>query len=62
MTWTGQILPAAKLCVEARKRGIISIVDAAHSFAHLDYKISDFTCDYFGTVCTSGCVHLSARA
>jgi selenocysteine lyase/cysteine desulfurase len=49
MTWTGQILPAAKLCAEARKRGIISIVDAAHSFAHVDYKISDFNCDYFGT-------------
>src|SRR5688572_15373502 len=49
ITWTGQILPAAKLCAEARKRGIISIVDAAHSFAHVDYKISDFNCDYFGT-------------
>jgi selenocysteine lyase/cysteine desulfurase len=49
ITWTGQILPAAKLCAEARKRGIITIVDAAHSFAHLDYKISDFNCDYFGT-------------
>ena len=49
MTWTGQILPAAKLCAEARKRGITTIVDAAHSFAHLDYKISDFNCDYFGT-------------
>ena len=49
ITWTGQILPAAKLCSEARKRGIISIVDAAHSFAHLDYKIADLNCDYFGT-------------
>lgn len=49
MTWTGQILPAAKLCAEARKRGILTIVDAAHSFAHVDYKISDFNCDYFGT-------------
>lgn len=49
LTWTGQILPAAKLCAEARKRGIISIVDAAHSFAHVDYKISDLGCDYFGT-------------
>jgi selenocysteine lyase/cysteine desulfurase len=48
MTWTGQILPAAKLCAEARKRSITSIVDAAHSFAHVDYKISDFNCDYFG--------------
>ncbi len=49
VTWTGQIFPAAKLCAEARKRGIVSIVDAAHSFAHLDYKITDLNCDYFGT-------------
>jgi len=49
ITWTGQILPAAKLCAEARKRGITTIVDAAHSFAHIDYKISDLNCDYFGT-------------
>lgn len=49
ITWTGQILPAAKLCAEARKRGILSIVDAAHSFAHIDFKISDLKCDYFGT-------------
>jgi selenocysteine lyase/cysteine desulfurase len=49
VTWTGQIFPAAKLCAEARKRGIISIVDAAHSFAHLDFKITDLNCDYFGT-------------
>lgn len=49
INWTGQILPAAKLCSEARKRGIISIVDAAHTFAHLDYKIADLNCDYFGT-------------
>jgi selenocysteine lyase/cysteine desulfurase len=49
ITWTGQILPAAKLCAEARRRGIITLVDAAHSFAHLDFKISDLHCDYFGT-------------
>jgi len=49
MTWTGQILPAAKLCAEARKRGLITIVDAAHSFAHVDYKVSEFNCDYLGT-------------
>ncbi|MEY3404820.1 MAG: hypothetical protein RL161_250 [Bacteroidota bacterium] len=49
INWTGQILPAAKLCAEAKRRGIISIVDAAHTFAHLDYKIADLGCDYFGT-------------
>jgi selenocysteine lyase/cysteine desulfurase len=49
INWTGQILPVAKLCAEARRRGIISLVDAAHTFAHLDYKINDLGCDYYGT-------------
>jgi selenocysteine lyase/cysteine desulfurase len=49
INWTGQIMPVAKLCAEARKRGIATIVDAAHTFAHLDYKITDFNCDYLGT-------------
>jgi selenocysteine lyase/cysteine desulfurase len=49
INWTGQILPAKKLCAEARKRNIISIVDGAHIFAHLDLKIPDINPDYFGT-------------
>jgi selenocysteine lyase/cysteine desulfurase len=49
INWTGQIMPVAKLCAEARKRGLTTIVDAAHTFAHLDYKITDFNCDYLGT-------------
>jgi selenocysteine lyase/cysteine desulfurase len=49
INWTGQIMPVKKLCDEARKRNIISIVDGAHTFAHMDYKISDFNPDYFGT-------------
>jgi len=49
INWTGQIMPVKKLCAEARKRNIISIVDGAHTFAHLDFKISDFNPDYFGT-------------
>ncbi len=49
INWTGQILPVKKLCEEARKRNIISIVDGAHTFAHMDFRISDFRPDYFGT-------------
>ncbi len=49
INYTGQILPVKKLCEEAKRRGIISIVDAAHTFAQLDYKISDFSPDYLGT-------------
>jgi selenocysteine lyase/cysteine desulfurase len=48
INWTGQILPVKKLCDEARRRGLISIVDASHTFAHLDYKIRDFNPDYLG--------------
>ena len=49
INWTGQILPVKKLCEEAKRRNIISIVDGSHTFAHLDFKISDFNPDYFGT-------------
>jgi selenocysteine lyase/cysteine desulfurase len=49
INWTGQIMPVRKLCEEAKKRNIISIVDGAQAFAHLDFKITDFDPDYFGT-------------
>jgi selenocysteine lyase/cysteine desulfurase len=49
INWTGQIMPVKKLCAEARKRGLISIVDGAHTFAHMDFKITDFAPDYYGT-------------
>ena len=49
INWTGQIMPVKKLCEEARKRNIISVVDGAHTFAHMDFKIPDFNPDYYGT-------------
>ena len=49
INWTGQIMPVKRLCDEARKRNIISIVDGSHTFAHLDFKVTDFKPDYFGT-------------
>ncbi len=49
INWMGQILPAHDIAREAHKRGIEVLVDAAHSFAHLDYKIPDLECDYWGT-------------
>ncbi len=45
---TGQITPVREICDLAHSRGIEVIVDAAHSFAHLDYKIPDLHCDYLG--------------
>ncbi|MCC6815116.1 MAG: aminotransferase class V-fold PLP-dependent enzyme [Saprospiraceae bacterium] len=49
INWNGQLLPAKEIAEEAKKRGIEVLVDAAHSFAHIPYKISDLNCDYLGT-------------
>ncbi len=49
INWNGQILPVREIAQEAHKRGIEVLVDAAHTFAHLNYKIPDLDCDYFGT-------------
>jgi len=46
---TGQIFPLAEICREARRRGIMSIVDGAHGFAHLDFKVQDIDCDFYAT-------------
>jgi selenocysteine lyase/cysteine desulfurase len=50
MTYTsGQIFPVKKICQMARSRGIETIVDGAHSYAHLPFRVSDLDCDYYGT-------------
>ncbi|KXK03434.1 MAG: class V aminotransferase [Acidobacteria bacterium OLB17] len=46
---TGQIMPVKQVCEMARKRGIETIVDGAHSFSQFDFKRDDLGCDYFGT-------------
>jgi selenocysteine lyase/cysteine desulfurase len=47
INWNGQVLPVKKIAAEAHKRGIEVVVDGAHSFAHLDFKIPDLGADYF---------------
>ncbi len=49
VNWNGQILPVRKIADAAHAQGIEVLVDAAHSFALLDYKIPDLGCDYWGT-------------
>jgi isopenicillin-N epimerase len=46
---TGQITPARDICEMARRRGVETIVDGAHSFAQFPFKRDDLGCDYFGT-------------
>jgi selenocysteine lyase/cysteine desulfurase len=45
---TGQVLPVKKICNMARRKGVEVMVDAAHSFAHLDYKLPDLGADMVG--------------
>jgi selenocysteine lyase/cysteine desulfurase len=46
---TGQVLPVRKICDMAHDNGIEVMVDGAHAFAHLNFKIPDLNCDYYGT-------------
>lgn len=45
---TGHVLPVRKICDMAHARGVQVMVDGAHAFAHLDFKIPDLHCDYYG--------------
>src|SRR6202795_4094614 len=45
---TGQIFPIKEICAIARRRGITSIVDGAHAFAHVPFQFSDLDCDFYG--------------
>lgn len=43
----GTINPVKELIAEARKRGIISVVDGAQAIAHLDVDVQDLGCDLY---------------
>lgn len=47
--WTGRVLPAKRLCRLARERGIVTVVDAAQSFAQMELGFRDLDCDYLAT-------------
>ncbi|MEM9886786.1 MAG: aminotransferase class V-fold PLP-dependent enzyme [Bacteroidota bacterium] len=45
----GQILPVRKICDMAHQKGVEVMVDGAHAFGQLNFKIPDLNCDYYGT-------------
>ena len=45
---TGHILPVRAICDMAHERGVPVMVDASHTFAHLNYQIRDLNCDFYG--------------
>ena len=46
---TGHILPVRKIADVAHARGAALIVDAAHSFAHVAFRVPDLDGDYLGS-------------
>lgn len=47
---TGQIMPVKKIVEMAHRHGVEVLVDGAHAFAQLDFKINDLGgCDYYGS-------------
>jgi isopenicillin-N epimerase len=48
---TGMVLPAAELCAEARRRGIVTVIDGAHAPAFVPLDMNQIGCDYYGANC-----------
>jgi isopenicillin-N epimerase len=48
---TGLVLPAKELCAEARRRGIVSVVDGAHAPAMVPLDLDDIGADFYGANC-----------
>jgi selenocysteine lyase/cysteine desulfurase len=44
---TGQVLPIRKICDMAHAKGVQVIVDGAHAFAHIKFRIDELDCDYY---------------
>lgn len=49
INWTGQIIPAREITTQAHQKGIRVLLDAAHTFAHIDFNIASIGADYMGT-------------
>jgi selenocysteine lyase/cysteine desulfurase len=45
--YTGQMAPIRRITKMAHERGIEVLVDGAHGFMHVPFKLADFDCDYY---------------
>jgi isopenicillin-N epimerase len=48
---TGMVLPAKALCAEARKRGVLTVVDGAHATAMAPLALDELGSDFYGGNC-----------
>src|SRR5688572_24820881 len=49
INWNGHILPVRRIADIAHSRSAKTLIDGAHTFAHIQFKIPDLGADYFGT-------------
>ncbi len=45
---TGHVLPVRAICEMAHARGVQVMVDGAHTFAQMDFRVPELGCDYYG--------------
>jgi isopenicillin-N epimerase len=45
------VLPARELCTEARRRGVVTVIDGAHAPAMVPVKLDELGCDFYGGNC-----------
>ena len=45
----GQVFPVKEVCAKAKEMGLLTIVDGAHSFSHVDMDISEIGCDFYAS-------------
>lgn len=48
---TGLILPVKEICEEAKRRGLITVVDGAHVPAHIPLDLRELQADYYTGAC-----------
>jgi isopenicillin-N epimerase len=48
---TGMVLPAKALCAEARRHGVLTMVDGAHAPAMVPLALDELDCDFYGGNC-----------
>jgi isopenicillin-N epimerase len=48
---TGLVLPARDICAEARRRGVLTVIDGAHAPAMIPLDLAAIHCDFYGANC-----------
>jgi isopenicillin-N epimerase len=48
---TGLVLPVKEMCAEARRRGVLTVIDGAHAPAMVPVQLDSLNCDFYGGNC-----------